>query len=68
MFVKNDDHLSPDSLHTTVYKSHPNINQRISALDDLNNNKHKEAINQIKTHASSLHEPLLDKNNEYDLY
>lgn len=26
MFVKNDDHLAPDTLFTTVYKTHPNIN------------------------------------------
>lgn len=33
MFVKNEDHLYPDYLHTMVQKDHPNLNQRIKALD-----------------------------------
>eukprot|EP00351_Strombidinopsis_sp_SopsisLIS2011_P003760 CAMPEP_0116881832 /NCGR_PEP_ID=MMETSP0463-20121206/13888_1 /TAXON_ID=181622 /ORGANISM="Strombidinopsis sp, Strain SopsisLIS2011" /LENGTH=184 /DNA_ID=CAMNT_0004534059 /DNA_START=745 /DNA_END=1299 /DNA_ORIENTATION=- len=35
MFVKNEDHLSPDYWHTLVNKDHPNLNQRIDALDML---------------------------------
>jgi len=44
MFVKNDDHLSPDSLYTTVNGNHPNINQRIYALDKIINNEHKTEV------------------------
>lgn len=33
MFIKNDDHLAPDETYTTLNKTHPNINQRIRALD-----------------------------------
>lgn len=35
MFIKNEDHLSPDDLHTMINKTHPNINQRIKVIDEL---------------------------------
>jgi len=57
MFVKNDEHLSPSSIYTTVCATHPNINQRVESLDVAIKGYDK---NHAKT---SLIEPLIDEEN-----
>jgi len=59
-FIKNDDHLAPDEYFTMVKKYHPNINQRIKALDMQYNQE--GGIEGKKINGSGLNEPLIQKN------
>lgn len=67
MFIKNEDHLSPDDLHTMINKTHPNINQRLAALDKLMGTENNVASPNRSQLAKSYHSNTTVNSSQADL-